>query len=342
MEISIRFEDSCNSNQQVIVEDISGFSNILKKLGEPANGYMRFFRGHGNKEWGLLPGIYRDDNLVRNEDKIIKDALTYCPDYFRPSDTLFEKLARLQHYGYATRLLDLTSNALVSLYFAASGESNKDGEIIVLDIPKSAIKYDDSDTVAILSALSIRESGFNILSPRREARQIAELSGLSFAKKEQQNFIGSRDSAEHIEAALHQIDIMKEHIVEQEYIKHFNSNNEIIKLLHDIMKDKPYFKPIINPEDLNKVLCIRAKLDNYRIMRQQGCFLLFGINERKNEPACLNDKWKKFLDNEYRIIVPKENKEKILQELRAFAISKQTLFPELDMQAQDIMDKYKS
>lgn len=51
---------------------------------------------------------------------------------------------------------------------------------------------------------------------------------------------------------------------------------------------------------------------------------------------------KNFLDNEYRIIVPKENKEKILQELRAFAISKQTLFPELDMQAQDIMNKYKS
>ena len=123
------------------INSVSDLSRILQTLGEPEKGHTRFFRGHGDKDWQMLPSIYREDYLIENEDKIIKDALTYCPDDFLPSDTLFEKLVKLQHYGYSTRLLDLTANALVALYFAASPSSNKDGELIILDIPDTEIKY---------------------------------------------------------------------------------------------------------------------------------------------------------------------------------------------------------
>ena len=123
------------------INSISDLSRILQTLGEPEKGHTRFFRGHADKDWQMLPSIYRAQHLIENEDKIIKDALTYCPDDFLPSDTLFEKLVKLQHYGYSTRLLDLTANALVALYFAASPSSNKDGELIILDIPDTEIKY---------------------------------------------------------------------------------------------------------------------------------------------------------------------------------------------------------
>ena len=185
-------------------------------------------------------------------------------------------------------------------------------------------------------------SGFNISHLCKEARYIAESYGKSFAREKRKEFIEPGDSEDYVASMLSQINMMEESEVEKEYISYFNSNNDITKLLHDVMKDKPYFNPIINPDDFNRVLCVRAKLNNYRIMRQQGCFLIFGMNETKSKPAYLNNKWKKLVDNKYRIIIPKENKESILQGLRTFAISKQTLFPELDMQAQDIMDKYKS
>lgn len=126
----------------------------------------------------MLPKIYREKYLIENEDKIIKDALTYCPGYFSSSSTLFEKLVLLQNYGYATRLLDLTSNILVALYFASlpqeksfinkeTGEKininpETNGEILILDIPDESIKYDDSDTVSILSAIALRDKYFNI------------------------------------------------------------------------------------------------------------------------------------------------------------------------------------
>ena len=152
------------------INSVSDLSKILRTLGEPEKGHTRFFRGHGDESWKLLPSIYREDYLIENEDKIIKDTLTYCPDDFLPSDTLFEKLVKLQHYGYSTRLLDLTTNALVALYFASlsyinpetNKEEKKDGEFIILDIPNADIKYSDSDTVTVLSAISLQNVPLDI------------------------------------------------------------------------------------------------------------------------------------------------------------------------------------
>ena len=61
------------------INSVSDLSQILQTLGEPKEGHTRFFRGHGDESWKLLPSIYLEVYLIKNEDKIIKDALTYCP-----------------------------------------------------------------------------------------------------------------------------------------------------------------------------------------------------------------------------------------------------------------------
>lgn len=61
----------------------------------------------------------------------------------------------MQHYGIPTRLLDITKNPLVALYFACEDLSDKNGEMIVFSVPKNEIKYSKSDTVSILSCLSV-------------------------------------------------------------------------------------------------------------------------------------------------------------------------------------------
>ena len=172
------------------INSISDLSQILQTLGEPEKGHIRFFRGHGDEGWQMLPSIYRETYLIENEDKIIKDALTYCPDDFLPSDTLFEKLVKLQHYGYSTRLLDLTTNALVALYFSAwnKGHHDKNGELIILDIPNEEIKYGDSDTVAILSAISLRNFLFNISKAIENADSDRLLKEYEYEKEKEKEF----------------------------------------------------------------------------------------------------------------------------------------------------------
>ena len=125
------------------------------------------------------------------------------------------------------------------------------------------------------------------------------------------------------------------------FLLSFNNNADIISLLHDIQTDKPSFRPVINSDDLQRVLCVRAKLNNARISRQQGCFLIFGIKDSKTEAAVIPNKWQRLASNSQKILVKAENKSAIMEELKSFGISKRTLFPELEAQATEIMNHYK-
>ena len=329
------------------INSISDLSKILQTLGEPKEGHTRFFRGHGDESWKLLPSIYRETYLIENEDKIIRDALTYCPDDFLPSDTLFEKLVKLQHYGYSTRLLDLTANALVALYFAAWNKQhhNKNGELIILDIPDEQIKYGDSDTVAILSALALQNNRFNLIEFINRDNTIHRYNFSLEKSLESKQFYEILPS---LKIDNEEIEILKEYfdnIPEEEFINSFNlffnSQPEIIRLLHTIQTDKSSFRPAIDARDLQQTLCVRAKLNNARISRQQGCFLLFGISGAKSPPAAIPNKWQRLASNRQKILVKAENKSAIMEELQSFGISKRTLFPELEAQAKEIMDYYK-
>ena len=327
------------------INSVSDLSKILQTLGEPKEGHTRFFRGHGDKDWQMLPSIYREDYLIENEDKIIKDALTYCPDDFLPSDTLFEKLVKLQHYGYSTRLLDLTTNALVALYFALGDKKHykKDGEIIILDIPNEQVKYWDSDTVAILSAISLRKKEFNLIKIMNDISTFSTRDIIKMALKEARE----NSELEKIISSLSQNPLFESLRIENKdsdgtklFISIFNKEVEIASIIHDIHADKPYFRPLIHPDDLQRVLCVRAKLNNKRISRQQGCFLLFGIKDNKTEAAAIPDEWQRLASNSQKILVKAENKAAIMQELKSFGISKRTLFPELEAQAKEIMEQY--
>jgi len=129
-------------------------------LGMDHGGREVFYRGHSDrKKYLLQPSIFRKDDqgnfFYRDaEDRIYRELLVSNSADFHGDFYTLDRLVRMQHYSLPTRLLDITSNPLIALYFACKSKLDDEGEVIIFSMIQDQIKYFDSDTASCIANLS--------------------------------------------------------------------------------------------------------------------------------------------------------------------------------------------
>ncbi len=268
-----------------LISKLSDYDNIMQD--NETKGTL-LFRGQSDSSYEVNASIFRR-GLLSKETALVNDLILQEPLEFGNHMTDFEQLVKMQHYGLPTRLLDLTTNPLIALYFACSENMDKDGELILFI---ESLQRPTQKEVKLYSAL-------------------AEYDGKS----------------------------------EGNFVDYFAKK----KLIDDVTLS--FEERLTNLKNLfrNKYVPVVAPKNNERIRRQNGAFLILGIDvDSQASDYYLKNTFdlRKQL-SEYVVegiprylTIPASEKEQILIELDRVGINESFVYPELEHQTAYIKNRH--
>ena len=115
------------------------------------SGLRFYYRGEASR-WKLRPSLMRARRLRNQEGGMLTELMTRRPHDFSQAQSALDQWVLAQHHGLKTRLLDVTRNPLVALFFACEqDEERNDGRFHVFAVPGSLVKSYNSDSISVVA-----------------------------------------------------------------------------------------------------------------------------------------------------------------------------------------------
>lgn len=347
-----------NESDKKIEIPVTSVSEFIKEIvnlkANEASDAETFYRGHAAVSWKLQPSIFRrlkgDENESKGFEKehlLFRDMVARLPQSFSGCESALDYLVQMQHYELPTRLLDVTTNPLVALYFACqpvpAPAENENGKVFLFSVKENRIKHYDSDTASVLANLA-KCKNEEISIPLYE-KGVSFYEGLKPSIETSMSFPNPGACPSEIREYI--LSTMPTHKVHSDYLKWFNEQGFIQTLLHQIRAEKPHFLPLIQPCELANIYLIKPKYGNPRIINQAGAFFIFGLGLESGEecdklphlvkkiPEGIPTDWIK-----HEFTISRCKKEQILEELAQLGITESYIYPEMDKYAKELKKRY--
>lgn len=159
--------------------NVEEYLKIIKRF----DGYPeKYYRGQLEKYKSIPPSLSRNPGYACNEAAIYQETINMSSAEFDGMDTPLERLAKMQHYGIPTRLVDVTVDPLVALYFAVENLQDDSPGVVyvyILDglMPNSieAKVLSVLPTIDILSVSNIQETVAELFHEDISAKDILRI-----------------------------------------------------------------------------------------------------------------------------------------------------------------------
>jgi FRG domain. len=286
------------------------------------SGEVPYFRGQKNN-WSITPSLFRSDNLIRNEAKLIHLAHMRNPVEFANCNLPFEKLTKLQHYGLCTRLLDVTLNPLVALYFACQKNEMYTASIIKEEVDETI--YEDEEN-----------KNNKIIYYEKKATDGVVYFGSNYAtdfSSADVSLISMLAEIDDKELKIESVVSIYETILNKHNIPNPSFSSQQIEIK---------CKNVLDLLSQNRFVV--SSFSNDRLIQQSGAFLLPGFEVIPDDDIIYSKilRSKQDFKNDFSkpFIIPADKKELILDELDFYNINESTLFPELEHQMKYVMYRH--
>ncbi len=143
------------------MEQANTIEEFLKILKRYEGQTEVFYRGQSTKYKSVNSSISRDSGHLVNEHKIYWETVKLYKQEFETLKFPIERLAKLQHYGIPTRLIDVSIDPLTALYFAVEDvDSDDDGNVLVYVQPSKPMYSKPVQLLALLATLNSHNTSY--------------------------------------------------------------------------------------------------------------------------------------------------------------------------------------